>query len=61
MSIRRNVDELLGVITEQEAETLPKDAISEKWRGLLKGSDIAPIDMHSPLWFWSRNGFIYKL
>ena len=52
---------LLEVITEQEAETLPKEAISEKWRGLLKGSNIAAIDMHPPLWFWSRNGFIYKL
>jgi hypothetical protein len=50
----------LGVITQAEAETLSKDEISERWREILKGSGIDPIDMHPPLWFWSRNGFLYK-
>ncbi len=49
----------LGVITQEESINLTKDAISEKWKALLEGSGIDPIDMHSPLWFWSRNGFIY--
>lgn len=52
---------LLGVITKEESETLSKDEISERWRTLLEGSDITPIEMHPPLWFWSRNGFMYKL
>lgn len=52
---------LLGVITQDEADNLSKDEVSEKWRNLLKGSGITPIEMHPPLWFWSRNGFIYKL
>jgi len=52
---------VLGVITSEEAETLSKDAISERWRNLLEGSDITPIQMHPPLWFWSRNGFLFKL
>lgn len=51
----------LGVITSEEVIHLTKDAISEKWRLLLQGSGIDPIDMHSPLWFWSRNGFVYEL
>ena len=51
----------LGVITSEEALSLTKDAISEKWRLLLQGSDIDPIDMHPPLWFWSRNGFLYEI
>lgn len=51
----------LGVITKEEAVNLTKDEISERWRNLLSGSDIDPIDMHPPLWFWSRNGFLYKL
>jgi len=51
----------LGVITPEEALTLSKDTISERWRDLLMGSGIDPIDMHSPLWFWSRNGFLYKI
>ena len=52
---------LLGVITRDEAINLSKDEISERWRKLLKDSGITPIEMHPPLWFWSRNGFIYKL
>ncbi len=51
----------LGVITQKEADELSKDEISEKWRELLKDSGINPIDMHPPLWFWSRNGFLYEL
>jgi len=47
----------LEVITKDEAKKLSKDEIAEKWRITLKGTDIAPIDMHSPLWFWSRGGF----
>ena len=52
---------LLGVISENEARKLSKSQISQKWRELLAGSDIAPIDMHPPLWFWSRNGFLFNL
>lgn len=50
----------LGVISETEAEKLTKEQISARWRTLLQGSGIDPIDMHPPLWFWSRNGFLYK-
>jgi hypothetical protein len=52
---------ILGLITKEEAETLSKEGISIRWRELLEGSEINPIDMHPPLWFWSRNGFIFKL
>jgi hypothetical protein len=51
----------LGVISAEEAEVLTKDAIAEKWKNLLEESGIDPIDMHPPLWFWSRNGFIYNI
>ncbi len=52
---------LLGVISAAEAERLPKEQIANRWRELLGGSGIDPIDMHPPLWFWSRSGFEYKL
>jgi hypothetical protein len=51
----------LGVITQQEADTLSKEIISNRWREVLKGSGIAPVEMHPPLWFWSRNGFLLNL
>lgn len=47
----------LGVISADEALKMSRDSISERWRELLVGSGILPIEMHSPLWFWSRGGF----
>ncbi|MFZ2970930.1 MAG: hypothetical protein WA063_07330 [Minisyncoccia bacterium] len=52
---------ILGVISEKEATSFTKEKISERWRELLSDSGINPIDMHPPLWFWSRNNFQYKL
>lgn len=52
---------LLGIISEEEAKKISGNEISERWRLLLDGSGITPIEMHPPLWFWSRNGFVYKL
>lgn len=51
----------LGLITEQESVSLSKNMISARRREALQGSGINPIDMHSPLWFWSRNNFAYIL
>lgn len=51
----------LGVTTSDEAKSLTKEAISLRWRELLGGSGIDPIDMHPPLWFWSRNGFVFDV
>lgn len=52
---------ILGVITKEESENMSRDQISDRWRKVLSGSAISPIDMHPPLWFWSRNGFQFKL
>lgn len=48
----------LGVI---DSEKLTKEVISGRWREVLQGSGIKPIDMHSPLWFWSRNKFVFDI
>jgi hypothetical protein len=45
---------VLGVLTKEEAESFTKERISERWRELLDGTGINPIDMHPPLWFWCR-------
>ena len=52
---------LLGIITKEESESLSKEKISERWRELLQETGINPIDMHPPLWFWSRNNFQFKI
>lgn len=52
---------ILGVINKNETKNLTKEEISNRWRIALEGSGITPIQMHSPLWFWSRNNFQYKL
>lgn len=52
---------LLQVITQEESLSLTREQISERWREALKGSGINPIDLHPPLWFWSRNGFLFEL
>ena len=51
----------LGVLTEEQAKSMSRDEISELWRSILTGTELSPIDMHAPLWFWSRNGFRYEL
>ncbi len=47
----------LGVLKKSE-KTLDREKVSARWREVLEGTGITPIDMHSPLWFWSRGGFI---
>ena len=51
----------LEVITQEEASTLSKEAISARWRRILENTTIKPIEMHPPLWFWSRNNFEFNL
>lgn len=52
---------VLGIISEDESSKISREEICQRWRSLLEGSGIDPIDMHSPLWFWSRNNFEIKL
>ncbi|VVB80168.1 Uncharacterised protein [uncultured archaeon] len=48
----------LGVIKDPN---LSREEINNQWRQVLTGSGITPIQMHSPLWFWSRNGFKFEI
>ena len=50
----------LGVIKKDEVDKLNRDQISQRWRNILKETGISPIKMHPPLWFWSKNGFLFK-
>ena len=51
---------ILNVITKDEANKISKENLSKKWRELLNGSGIDPIDVHEPLWFWSKSGFKFN-
>jgi hypothetical protein len=31
-------------------------AVAESWRELLEGTELSPIDLHTPLWLWNRLG-----
>ena len=48
----------LGLITEEEyrAPTV-QQTVAERWSRLFANTPYAPIDIHTPLWLWSRNGF----
>ncbi|MED1726320.1 hypothetical protein [Brevibacillus parabrevis] len=34
-----------------------RNLVAEAWEEALRGSGLAPIDVHTPLWLWSRAGF----
>ena len=48
----------LGLITEEELNSSNVQLIViDRWNKLLKGTKFRPIDIHTSLWLWSRNGF----
>lgn len=48
----------LGLIGGDVAARANGQALcADAWAKLLAGSDLLPIDMHTPLWLWSRCGF----
>lgn len=50
----------LGLCTEDVlgGSTEDRQAVSEAWEKVLEGTGLQPIDVHTPLWLWSRSGFI---
>jgi hypothetical protein len=48
----------LGLVGQGEREGQALTAkVADGWRRVLTGSALTPIDMHTPLWLWSRGGF----
>ncbi len=48
----------LGLINDEELNRNDVQLIViDRWNELLKGTEFKPIDIHTPLWLWSRNGF----
>ena len=49
----------LGLLSEAEAASGNGQTLcAAAWAALLDGSELLPIDMHTPLWLWSRSGFV---
>lgn len=49
----------LGLISEDEFNSNNvQQIVIDKWQKLFKNTEYKPIDIHTPLWLWSRNGFI---
>lgn len=44
----------LGLVEDGKADAV---TVGEAWKSALEGSQIAPCDLHAPLWRWSRAGF----
>lgn len=48
----------LGVITEGESQSPNvQNIVAERWNLLLMDTDLKPIDVHTPMWLWSRGKF----
>ena len=48
----------LGLINDLEFNSSNVQTITiNRWQELLKNTKYKPIDIHTPLWLWSRNGF----
>ena len=48
----------LGLITDEELNKSDVQLIViDRWNKLFEGTQFKPIDIHTPLWLWSRNGF----
>jgi len=49
----------LGIITPDDIKnSYVRSIVSERWDAVLKESKWHPIDIHTPLWLWSRSGFV---
>lgn len=52
----------LGIISEEEANlSNVQILIADRWEKLLEGTDLKPIDVHTPMWLWSRGKFAINI
>ena len=52
----------LGVVTEEELKkNNVRELVSERWDEILHGTELEPIDIHTPFWLWSRSGFAVEI
>lgn len=50
--------ERLSIISSEEAgQGNVQDIVVSRWQEILKGTNLVPIDVHTPMWLWSRGKF----
>lgn len=50
--------EKLGIISAEEAgKGNVQEIVAKRWQDLLKRTELVPIDVHTPMWLWSRGKF----
>ncbi len=50
--------ERLGIILAEEvAQGNVQEIVANRWKEILKGTDLVSIDVHTPMWLWSRGKF----
>lgn len=54
--------ERLGIISSEEAgQGNVQEIVAQRWQEILKGTDLVPIDVHTPMWLWSRGKFVVQI
>ena len=48
---------MLGVIESGNDQNIVRTDVAKAWEKILAGTDLSPIDIHTPLWLWSRRHF----
>jgi hypothetical protein len=52
----------LGLIKHKDLENIYiREIVSQIWEYIFDGTEWCPIDIHTPLWLWSRGGFVAKV
>ena len=52
----------LGLISETEAgQSNVQQLVADRWRELLDGTELVSIDVHTPMWLWSRGKFAVEI
>lgn len=54
--------ERLGIISlEKTNQGNVQDIVASRWQEILKGTNLVPIDVHTPMWLWSRGKFSVEI
>ena len=54
--------ERLGIISlEESGQDNVQEIVAKRWQEILKGTDLVPIDIHTPMWLWSRGKFSVEI